>query len=248
MPNIRTRRLVLRRAAARNGLLNALVAYWPGNEASGNALDAHTNALHLTAVNNPGSGTGLVYPLARQYTRSSGTRHQRSSEALLNIANADFTFAVWARFTTIDGFRWLLEKRVSSDSTKIEYQLVYGPSSGLAFTLSNGTNNVDVRSGIHPTVDQWYLIVGWHQHGVLVGIQVNEATTVSEPWTGGAQNTNAPFFIGAASWNVTLSHDGLIGPTAFWKSAPGGGGALTAAQRAALWNGGAGLRYDQFTM
>ncbi len=41
--------------------------------------------------------------------------------------------------------------------------------------------------------------------------------------------------------------DGRIGPTMFWKSAAGGGGVLTAAQRTALYNGGAGLRYDQLT-
>jgi hypothetical protein len=32
-----------------------------------------------------------------------------------------------------------------------------------------------------------------------------------------------------------------------WKSAPGGGGVLTAEQRTALWNDGAGLPYSEFT-
>jgi hypothetical protein len=44
-----------------------------------------------------------------------------------------------------------------------------------------------------------------------------------------------------------LWFSGRIGPVAMWKSAPGGGGVLTAAQRTALWNGGAGLAYADFT-
>lgn len=52
--------------------------------------------------------------------------------------------------------------------------------------------------------------------------------------------------VGARS-NYVESWIGRVGPTMFWKSAAGGGGVLTAAQRTALYNGGAGLAYANFT-
>jgi len=48
-------------ASGGNGLLNALIAYWPGDEASGNLLDAHSNALHLTDTNTVTNAAGKVY-------------------------------------------------------------------------------------------------------------------------------------------------------------------------------------------
>lgn len=65
---------------AGNGLLNNLIAYWPGNEFNGNALDLHINALHLTDVNTVTSNPGLVYPLARQYTAANNEYHTRPGE------------------------------------------------------------------------------------------------------------------------------------------------------------------------
>jgi len=48
-----------------NNLLSSLIAYWPGNEASGNLQDRHINALHLTDTNTVTSAAGKVYGLAR---------------------------------------------------------------------------------------------------------------------------------------------------------------------------------------
>jgi hypothetical protein len=82
-------------SAGGNGLLTALIAYWPGDEASGNLLDAHTNALHLTDVNTVTNNTGKVYATARQYTAANQEYHNRASEALLQIGDVDFTIASW---------------------------------------------------------------------------------------------------------------------------------------------------------
>jgi len=48
-------------------------------------------------------------------------------------------------------------------------------------------------------------------------------------------------------WGANWPFDGRIGPIVFWKSAAGDGGVLTADQRTALYNGGAGLPYTSFT-
>ena len=48
--------------------------------------------------------------------------------------------------------------------------------------------------------------------------------------------------------DVDLGAGAVTVPTMFWKSAAGAGGVLTAAQRTALYNGGAGLTYAAFTV
>lgn len=59
-----------------------------------------------------------------------------------------------------------------------------------------------------------------------------------------------PFLIGARyqAGSVAFFMSGRIGPTMFWKSAAGAGGVLTAAQGTALFNGGLGLAYTDFTL
>ncbi|OQC57681.1 MAG: hypothetical protein BWX54_01134 [Verrucomicrobia bacterium ADurb.Bin018] len=66
-------------AAAGNGLLNNLIAYWPGNEASGDALDLHTNALTLTsatiAFTVKRNGVTLISTAGSVITATGATKH-----------------------------------------------------------------------------------------------------------------------------------------------------------------------------
>jgi len=97
-----------------------------------------------------------------------------------------------------------------------------------------------------PAINTWYLIVGWHDSVAnTINIQVNNGGIDSTPHATGVFDNVYSFRIGMgrATWT-----DGRIGPTMFWKSAAGGGGVLTAAQRTQLWNGGAGLPYASFTV
>ncbi len=63
---------------------------------------------------------------------------------------------------------------------------------------------------------------------------------------GVTEQTAAAFSIGARP-NGTNGVTARMGPVAMWRSAAGGGGVLTADQRAALYNAGAGLAYASFT-
>lgn len=240
-------------AAAGNGLLNALIAYWPGNEANGDALDAHTNALHLTDQNTVTSNPGLVYATARQYTRANSEYHMRpGDDALLSAGDVDFTIASWAYADTLapaGGFQTIAAKTNFVADT--DYGLYYrGASARFRFLVRAGgvDGTVDANTLGLPIINTWYLLVVWHDSVAnTINIQANNGGVDSVAWATGATDTAIPFRIGAITAGTAYHWDGRIGPTMFWKSAAGGGGVLTAAQRTALYNGGAGLTYAQFT-
>jgi len=232
---------------ARNGLLNALIAYWPGNEASGGAQDVHTNALHLTDTNTVTNAAGKVYATARQYTQANSEYHVRSGDdALLSAGDADLTLAAWVYFDNLTAARGIAGKAATSQA---EYALVYSAAtSRLRWIISpNGTAAVNTNAEDlgAPSTGVWYLMVGWHDSVAnTVSIQVNNGTVNSQAHSAGVHNGSAAFRIGEYFANYM---DGRIGPTAFWKSAAGGGGVLSSSQRTSLWNAGAGLAYANFT-
>ena len=238
--------------AAGNGLLNNLIAYWPGNEANGNALDAHTNALHLTDTNTVTSNPGLVYALARQYTAVNGERHVRpGDDALLSTGDIDFTLAGWLRFDTLAG---TLASKYDAAANS-EYGIYYGAfvANRFTFTVRDAANTVSTSRAATtfglPVVTTWYLIIGWHDSVAnTLNIQVNNGAVDSQAYALGVCDSAATFRIGCFAAAGSALMNGRIGPTMFWKSAAGGGGVLTAAQRTALYNAGAGLTYAAFTL
>lgn len=237
--------------AVGNGLLNALIAYWPGNEAAGNALDLHANALHLTDTNTVTSAAGLVYPTARQYTAASAERHTRpADDAFLSTGDVDFTIAAWANFDSFGAMRAIVAKR--NAPPQWEYWLHYNASLNLLeLRVSSAGNNqffIQAASAGAPSIATWYLVIGWHNSVAdTINIQVNNGAVDSKAHAVGVLDSTSPFVIGRDAAAVTLM-DGRIGPTMFWKSAAGGGGVLSAAQRTALYAGGAGLPYAGFTV
>lgn len=238
--------------AAGNGLLNNLIAYWPGNEANGNALDAHTNNLDLTDVNTVTSNPGVVYPLARQYTRANNEYHTRpGDDALLSLGDTDFTAAAWVYQDSKPGAGMRILAKDNLAPNGREYQLLWlNTTDRYRWTVADGTNLVgDVSATTFgaPVLSTWYLIICWHDATAnTISIQVNNGGVDSAATTGVPGDTVQPFTLGATS-SGTFTWDGRIGPTAIWKSAAGGGGVLTAAQRTALYNGGAGLTYAALT-
>jgi hypothetical protein len=239
---------LLGRRAAGNGLLNNLIAYWPGNEVSGNALDLHTNALHLTDVNTVTSNPGLVYPLARQYTLANSEYHARNSEALLQTGDIDFTFAAWCRMDTKMDTRDLISKW-DSGANKREFMLRYRNATDefTWYASPDGTANSQVGASTFgsPGVNTWYLIIVHHDSVVNeIGIQVSNGAIDTLAYATGVNVDTSPFWIG---YGPVEYWDGRIGPTMFWKSAAGGGGVLTTVQRTALYAGGLGLPYASFT-
>lgn len=230
-----------RAAVTGNGLLNNLIAYWPLSEAGGanNALDLHANALTLTQVSSPGADTGLVYGTARTFSYKG---FSRADTALLSGGNADITLAAWYYRTAFAGSWTVLGKWDADATAKHEYRILENAwqvsANGSTYTSAVGVG------GTEPNV--WYLVIGWHDAvAETVGVQINNSSVVTAAHTGGIYDNNAAFNVaynGGNNWYI-----GRIGPAAFWKSAPGGGGVLSSSQRSALWNAGNGLAYANFT-
>lgn len=236
-----------------NGLLGNLIAYWPGNEANGDLLDAHTNALHLTDINTVTSEAGIVYPAARQYTQVNYEYHTRpGDDALLSTGDVDFTLAAWARFDAMGAAVRSVASKWNAGADQREYWVLYDGVIGLlSFRASSGGVLATVAScpavtfGA-PAINTWYLIVSWHDSVAnTINIQINNGAIDSVAYAAGIFDGSSAFQIGSRDPAADYM-SGRIGPTMFWKSAPGNGGVLTEAQRTALWNGGAGLAYAAF--
>lgn len=238
--------------ASANGLLDALMAYWPGNEESGDALDAHFYEIDLTDTNTVTYADGNVYSTARQYTAANSEQHTNSHIALSG-KDCDLTVAAWVYLDSKGSNRFIAgcDQGVTNDQ---EYRLwyratddrfrfdIFDPSTGSVGTATANTFG-------SPSTETWYFVLAWHDSVAnTVSIQINNGT-VDDAATSGPAASNSvllPFRIGRAGGS-TMIWDGRIGPTMVWKSAGGGGGVLTSTQRTALYNGGSGLPYSEFT-
>jgi hypothetical protein len=236
--------------AAGNGLLNNLISYWKLDEASGNALDAHTNALHLADQNTVMSAAGKVYSTARLITLANVEALYRGDSALLSVGDVDFTLAAWIKLTTSNSTMHIIGKDNEASGGR-EYRLNFLIATRrLSFRVFDGTSQVGIAQADalgEPQNGTWYFVVCYHDSvSNKVGIQINGGTVNTGDTTAGPADTATPFTIGAA--NIYNSpYGGLVGPACLWKSAPNGGGVLTAAQRTALYANGNGLAYASFT-
>ncbi len=225
--------------AAGNGLLTGLVAYWGLDEASGDALDKHSGGLTLTPANSPGADTGVVYATARTFN-GINQRFSRNNEAALQAGDIDFAFAAWAYSASSDN-RCILAK-YSYGTNNREFAIYYESSAvrfsvssaGTAATLSTVTASI-------PTSSAWHLYIAWHDATAdKIYLQIDDGTPAEQAHSGGAYVGASSFYIGLL--NNIYYWNGRIGPVAFWKNRT-----LSADDRAALWNSGAGLAYSSFS-
>jgi len=241
--------------SAGNGFLNNLVAYWPGSELNGNALDLHTNALHLTDTNTVTSNPGWVYPLARQYTAANNEHHIRpGDDALLSVGvGIDLTMAVCHYLDSKPAGQMHAACKWAGGGNQRAYTLWWNNLlDRLEFTVSStgaaaGNTSINNNSLGAPVLGTWYLTVVWHDATAgRIYIQTNDGAIDSVGHAGGVFDNTAAFGVGSqggiACW------DGRIGATMFWKSAAGLGGVKTPAERTLLWNDGTPLPYTSFTV
>ena len=240
--------LTLATKAARNGLLNNLVAYWGLDEisAGSNALDKHSNALALALTNNPGVADGKVYAKARSFDGSTQW-FSRNTEAMLSTGDIDFAVAAWVyptnanathaiagkyRLTASANREWLL--RISA--SRYEFRV---SATGSFPTVATVANTYGA-----PALNTWTFVCAWHDSvSNTLNISINNGMVDSVAHTTGVFASNAPLMLGTyddATPDTFWS--GRIGPVKFWK-----GATLAAAQRTALYNAGAGLAYSAFT-
>lgn len=229
----------------RQSLLRDLVAYWPMNEASGDALDLHVGYT-FTDVGGVSADTGKVYGTARAFD-GAAQYLSRTPATGLEMGDTDWTMAIW-----------FLATEFSLPSPYENHLLVSGrgtPGGGavmgvntskqlFSFWFSASGGSIEVHYSTSALVlDTWYLAgLSWDATASIGGLRLNSGAwqTAAEGGTAHTANTNKPITIGATP-ESTFLWTGSLGPACYWHRI------LDENDWSDLWNSGAGLPYTSFT-
>lgn len=223
-------------------LVANLAAYWKLDETSGNRLDS-IGANDLVPTGSPGNAAGKInygLSLVAASSQSVGI----ASNATLQTGDIDFTIGAWCYLTTLANetfvAKWSLTNNVR------EYLLYYNagdhaPANRFSFGVSpngtTGTTFVDATTFGVPSIATWYYVVAWHDSVAnTLNIQVNNGGVNSVAYSAGVFAGSAPFEIGRLHTS-TYYLNGRVDEVGLWKRV------LTAPERTALYNSGAGLTY-----
>lgn len=223
-------------------LSDSLISYWPLDEASGSALDAHgSNDLAESASDTIDSAAGHVGG-ARDFELADTEYFSIADNADLSTGDIDFTIAAWVNLESL-GTRTIVSK-FSTGASSREYTLQEvgtGASARLRFSVdSNGTAidtavNADTFGAVSTAT--WYFVVAWHDSvNNVIGISVNDISDTAAHSAGVFDGT-AAFAIGARVNADGDYFDGIIDEVGFWKRV------LTSAEITELYNAGAGRDY-----
>lgn len=220
--------------AAASSLLTSLVAYWKLDELSGTRVDATGRGNDLTDNNTVTQATGKV--------GSAGQFAAANSESLSHVDNADLsidpsdTVAAWVYLDTKTANRTIVAK-ANHPSTR-EFVLYYDFGANrfiVDVVFGDASNPVAVANSFgSPSTGVWYFVTGWLDSVLATAnIQINNGAIDSVATTGSPVDGNGTFALG--EWqNLGRYMDGRIDEVGLWKRV------LTAAERTALYNGGAG--------
>lgn len=242
-------------SSADRNLLDQLIVYYPGNEVNGDLLTSHIYGLSLGDVNTVTTNPGLVYATARQYTRANSEYHSKLTSVFpVTAGRADFTIMTTVYLDSKANTQALVSKWQDTNYLR-EYKITYDqPTDRFVFTIRNMGNTATISVSADalgsPAINTWYTILAWHVSGTSINIQVNGGGINTTAMAVNVYTAYITFAVGAefsAAPAATNFLDGRIGPTAYWRSLPGEGGALTAAQRIGLFNAGLGLTYASYT-
>lgn len=172
-------------------LLNGLTGYWPLDEASGTRADQSGNVLTLTDNNSVLSvaGPSSKLPVAALFDGVNQSL-SRTSSALLQTGNIDFTVRLWVRPTTIAGvgvFQTIAGKG-SGVAGSIEWQLYTGNNNGVVRFLvsSDGTATTTVTTSNALVAGQWSHVCAWHDAvNDTVNVQVDGGPVASSAYASG---------------------------------------------------------------
>lgn len=216
-----------------------LIAYWKLDEASGSRADSHSTNT-LTDSTSTGSAAGKI-GLAADFELGSNNFLTIADNVDLSTGDIDFTMTCWLNMESQAAIAYILGKYNTTGNQRA-YTLVYVDSTDrLTWRVSNnGTAVVDTTAdnfGAVPTAT-WMFVVMWHDATAnAIGIQVNNGTANTTAHTTGVFDGTSAFQIGARVGSTTDDYDGLVDEVGFWKRI------LTADEKTALYNAGAGLSY-----
>ena len=224
-------------------LPTSLVVYYDCDESSGNLLDSK-GSNDQTDTNTVASATGIVSN-ARDFERDNSEYFTRADTADLSSGDISFTITAWVKIETKSGAgsqMWIFNK---GNGTDREYMLLYDVDSdrfrffisvdglGSAYAIVNANNFGAVSIGT------WYWIQAGHDASAdITFISVNNGTEDTTATLGlGPTDLTGGSAVGNQV-SATDYWDGLIDEIAFHKKR------LATAEKADLYNAGAGNTYD----
>lgn len=222
-------------------LLDDLISYWKMDEASGDALDAHSTN-DLTDTNTVAAGTGIING-GRDFEVGNSEYFNLADNAALSVGNIDFTFTAWVKLESKVADSSIVGKGGEND---LPYNLDWGTTADrFRFRVSSATGFTNLTTATannlgSPSLATWYFIVAWHDATAnTINIQVNNGTADSAAYSAGSYDDTGAFRIGSFPFYNNY-FDGLIDEVGFWKRI------LTTDEKTDLYNSGAGLSYDDF--
>lgn len=219
-------------------LTDNLIAYWSLDEASGNAIDAHSTHDLTETSGTIGSASGKVGN-CRDFEAGDTEWFEIADNADLSLADEDFTFSAWVQLESKGAMRCILTKdngsageyyfQFDNAADRFELEIWNGP--GYANKGEIQANNLG-----SPSLSTWYFLVAWYDASAnTLNIQANNGTVDSVSFSGGTQNNTGKVYLGSSVYDQVW--DGLIDEVGFWKRV------LTSDERTTLYNAGAGLAY-----
>jgi hypothetical protein len=221
-------------------VIDDLKAYYPLDEASGDAIDAH-GANDLTDTNTVGAATGKVSG-ARDFEFTNSERFLTADNTDLSLgSDTAFTWAGWVQNEQDFQSGTAILGKGATNAAGMAYQLwINGGSFRFEFTVGNGSSSQTVtNTSVFPTpAGTWFFIAAWHDPTAdKIYLQIDNGTPAEAAWSGGTQDEANNFELGRDS-NVIGSHwDGLLDEWGFWKRV------LTSDERTWLYNSGSGRSY-----
>jgi concanavalin A-like lectin/glucanase superfamily protein len=214
-----------------SALLNALIAHWRLDEASGTRVDTH-GGNNLGDINTVGQAAGKLGNAASFVAANEEALGVGDGPAL-SMGNIDFTIAGWVRFDTLASAG--LAGKFAGGS--YEY-IVDFDGTNLRFHVSDeGTNNFSVVNSASISANTWYFFVAWHDAAAnTINISVNNNAAASAAHSSGVLDGGSGFYLGRNEDALTYLN-GRLDSVSIWKRV------LTSAERTQLYNSGNGLDY-----
>ena len=224
-------------------LIDNLVAYYSLDEASGDAIDAHSTN-DLTETGGTIAATTGIISGARDLEAGDAEYFLGADSAALSTGDIDFTISAWCNLESLAN--GVIVGKWETGGLR-ECLLFYNHNDHVTnarFTFgvsSNGTLNtlLDATTFGAPSTGTWYHVVGRHDSvNNILKINVNDVAD-SVSYSSGVFDSTAGFALGALFVGGVQFYgfDGLLDEIGFWKRY------LSDAEVTDLYNAGAGRDY-----
>jgi hypothetical protein len=219
-------------------LLTDLNAYYTMDEASGTREDSTANANDLTDNNTVASVAGLVGNAA-DFTLANSENLTLADNDSVSTGDIDYTLVVWVNLKTKAATQ-LIWHKFNTGAADSEYSLFYNQTGDRftmrMFTAAGGVVDAVCNNLGAPSIDTWYLLIGWHNATAdTINCKANNGTTDSTATSGSVPGaTGGTMRLGGFA---TVYGSMRLDEAAFYKRL------LTAGEMTALYNAGAGVTY-----